>query len=102
MTITPVPNRAQFERAIERLIQAADNQNRGGDLDRIVAHLAKTPEGVSRLASFVLLLDEDFRGELSSAVESFRRFRESKGDPIDDDGVLAVMEGVYARVRAGS
>lgn len=95
-----VHNRVQFERAIERLILSADQANRGDDLDRIVGHLAKGVSGVTRLASLLMLVDEDVRPELSAAVGAFRRFRSQQGDAIDDDGVFNVMRGVYLRVRS--
>lgn len=96
-----VQNRAQFERAIERLIRAADRANRGGDLDRVVAHLGGSPEGVSELAGLVMMIDDDVRPELSAAVDAYRRFREQQGESADDDAILSVMRSVYTRVRGG-
>lgn len=95
----PVQNRTQFERAVERLIRAADRANRGADLDRVVRHLDSAPDGVSHLAGLMAMIDEDVRPELSGAIDAFRRFRERQGAPADDDTILAVLGAVYRRVR---
>lgn len=95
-----VHNRAQFEKAIERLIVSADQANRGEDLDRAVAHISGKPSDVSRLAAFVMVIDDDVRPELSGAIDAFRRFKEQQGDPVDDDQVIEIMRSVYGRIRA--
>lgn len=97
--MSTVQNRTQFERAIERMIRDADKQNRGPDLDRVVRHLEETPATVSRLASLMMLVDEDVRADLSAAVESFRRFGAQKGNAPKDDELLDILRGVYERVR---
>ncbi|MFT6395387.1 MAG: hypothetical protein ACJAYU_000129 [Bradymonadia bacterium] len=95
-----VHNRAQFEKTIERLIVAADQANRGGDLDRAVTHIAGKPLDVSRLAAFVMVIDDDIRPELSAAIDAFRRFKGQQNDPVDDDQVIEIMHAVYERIRA--
>lgn len=90
---------AQFEKAVERLVSDADAQNRGGDLDRLVEHLKKSPTGVSRLASLVMLVDEDFRGPLKAEVDAYRRFASQKGREVGDDEIVDAMLVVYERVR---
>ena len=95
-----VHNKGQFERVVERLILAADQANRGADLDRAVTHIDARPPDVSRLAALLLVIDDDVRPELSGAIDAFRRFRDQKNDSVDDDGVLMVMHGVYRRLRA--
>jgi len=98
-TAAPFQNLSQFEKAIEKLIARADDQNRGGDLDRVAEHLRRTPESVSRLTSLLMLVDEDFRGDLKSNVDAYRRFTREKGREAGDDELLAVMEGIYRRMR---
>lgn len=95
-----IHNRVQFERAIERLILAADQSKRGDDLDRVVGHLTEPPADVSRLAALLMLVDEDVRPELSAAISAFRRFRDQQGDTTSDDDVFGIMRDVYGRVRA--
>lgn len=97
-----IHNRVQFERAVERLILAADQASRGPDLDRAVAHIDSRPSDVSRLAALLLVIDDDVRPELSTAIEAFRRFRAQQEDPVSDDGVLEVMQAVYSRIRAAA
>lgn len=96
----PVYNRSQFEVAIERLVRGADAANRGGDLDRVVAHVDAAPEGVSALTSLTMLLDDDVRPEVTAAVEAYRRFGAQKGEPLSDDGIVEAMRAAYRRVRA--
>ena len=96
----PVYNRPQFEVAIERLVRAADAENRGGDLDRVVAHVDAAPQGVSALTSLTMLLDDDVRPEVTAAVEAYRRFGVQKGEPLSDDGIVEAMRAAYRRVRA--
>ena len=100
MTQAPYHNRAQFERAVERLIGETDRQNRGQDLDRMVQHLQKSPGDVSRLASLLMMVDDDFRADIKAEVDAYRRFEEQKGRDGGDDAILVVMEQVYRRVRA--
>ncbi len=95
----PVHNRAQFEKAIERLIVAADQANRGEDLDRAVAHISTKPSDVSPLAAFVMVIDDDVRPDLSAAIDAFRRFKEQQGAAVDDDAVIEIMRAVYGRIR---
>ena len=98
-TESPFQSRAQFERAVARLIDDAKRQNRADDLDRLVAHLERTPEDVSKLASLLLLVDDDVRPELKQSIDAYRRFVSQKGRPIDDETILAVLREVYERER---
>jgi hypothetical protein len=97
-----IHNRVQFERVIERLILSADQSNRGGDLDRAVAHTESRPVDVSRLAALLMVIDDDVLPDLSAAIDAFRRFRTQQGEPLDDDGVIDVMQSVYGRLRGAS
>ena len=94
--------RAQFKKAIGKLIDDAVAQNRGDDLDRLVRHLERTPEDVSRLANLLLLVDDDARPALKSQIDAFRRFSGQKGHPSDDDAILEVLVEVYRARRGGS
>ena len=94
--------RAQFKKAIGKLIDDAVAQNRGEDLDRLVRHLERTPEDVSRLANLLLLVDDDARPALKSQIDAFRRFSGQKGHPSDDDDILEVLVEVYRARRGGS
>lgn len=97
----PFHNRTQFEKAIEKLIARADEQNRGTDLDRAVGHLRRAPTDVSRLTSLLMLVDDDYRGDLKSHIDAYRRFTKQKGREADDDELLEVMEEIYRRTRHG-
>jgi hypothetical protein len=88
-------NDVQFDRAIGRLIERARAQGRGDDLDRMIAHLEAAPTNVSRLASLLLLVDEDFRGPLKAEVDAYRRFCAQKGRVVADDEVVSRMLDVY-------
>lgn len=98
-TESPFQSRTQFEKAVARLIADAKAQNRADDLDRLVAHLERTPADVSKLASLLLLVDDDVRPELKQSIDAYRRFIHQKGRPIDDDAILAVLREVYERER---
>jgi hypothetical protein len=98
-TESPFQSRTQFEKAVTRLIADAKAQNRADDLDRLVAHLERTPADVSKLASLLLLVDDDVRPELKQSIDAYRRFVHQKGRPIDDDAILAVLREVYERER---
>jgi hypothetical protein len=95
----PFQNRTQFEKAIEKLIERADEQNRGTDLDRVAGHVQRSPSGVSRLTSLLMLVDDDFRGDLKAQIDAYRRFTREKGREADDDELVAVMEEIYRRIR---
>ena len=99
MSQAPYHNQEQFERAVARLIEHADAQNRGGDLDRVVAHLQKAPEGVSRLGSLMALIDDDFRAELKQHIDAYRRFAQQKGKGAGDEELVDLMLKVYRGVR---
>lgn len=99
MSDAPFHNQQQFEKAIERTIATADKQNRGQDLDKVVAHLQKAPADVSRLASLLMLVDDDFRPDLKSHVDAYRRFCAQKEREVSDDEILDVMLAVYKRCR---
>jgi len=99
MSDAPFHNLEQFEKAIERLIEQADAQNRGADLDRLVSHLQRSPADVSRLASLLMMVDDDFRSPLKADVDAFRRFHRQKKREASDDEILKVMMKVYATKR---
>lgn len=99
MSYAPYRNRETFERAIEILIEKADEQNRGADLDRVYAHVRNKPPEVGTLAGLMFVLDDDFRAKVSHEVEAFRRWLVRKDQPATDDDIASVMEAVYRRKR---
>ena len=99
MSHAPYRNRESFERAVEALIDKADEQNRGADLDRVYQHVRNKPPEIGVLASVMFVLDDDFRALVSHEVEAFRRWLGQKGQPTEDDDIAAVLETVYRRKR---
>lgn len=95
----PFQSRVQFERAIAKLIDDAKRQNRADDLDRLVKHLERTPEDVSKLASLLLMVDDDVRPNLKSSIDAYRRFSSQKGREANDEEILEVLRAVYDRER---
>lgn len=88
-----------FERALAALIDKADAQARGADLDRIRTHIEAGPAEVSPLARLLFVLDEDFRTLVEQHIESYRRWLTRKGQPAADADIFAVMLSVYQRKR---
>ena len=91
--------RDSFERAIAALIDKADAQERGADLDRIQTHIEQGPAEVSTLARLLFVLDDDFRPLVEQHIESYRRWLARKGDPASDDDIFGVMFAVYCKKR---
>lgn len=79
------------------MIAQARTQNRGADLEKLVRHLQSVPDSVSRLASLLMLIDEDFRGPLKAEIDAYRRFGRQKSREITDDEVLDAMLAVFDR-----
>jgi len=102
MSQAPFHTRTQFEKAVERLIEQAVAQNRGDDLDRLVGHLQSSPPDVSRLASLLMMIDEDYRPQLKADVEAYRRFVKQKGRDATDEEIVQVLVGVYNAARRGA
>ena len=98
----PFHNRIQFERSIESLIEKVEKQNRGEDLDRLVGHIDSSPSDVSKLASLMMLIDDDFRPRLKADIDAYRRFEKQKGRDLGDDEIYEVLHDVYQRVRGDS
>jgi predicted HTH transcriptional regulator len=99
MSHAPYRNLESFERAIENLIEKADSQNRGADLDRVYGHLRHKPAEMGTLATLMFLLDDDFRALIAHEVEAFRRWLVQKGQPTSDEDIARVLETVYRRRR---
>jgi hypothetical protein len=99
MSQAPYRNRESFERALGALIDKADEQNRGADLDRVYEHVRNKPPEVGTLAGVMFVLDDDFRALVSNEVEAYRRWLGSKGQSSGDDDIASVMETVYRRKR---
>lgn len=100
MTQASFHTRQQFERAVERMIERADAQQRGEDLDRVVQRLQTVPDAVSQLAGLLMQVDDDARPELKQHIDAYRRFLRQKGDAATDDEVLEVLLAVWRRRRA--
>lgn len=96
MTDVSLATRAQFAKAVTRLIDDAIAQNREDDLHRLVRHLERTPSDVSRLASLLLLVDDDVRPALKTQIDAYRRLETQKGRDASDDAILSVLRDVYA------
>ena len=99
MSHAPYRNKESFERAIEALIDKADAQNRGADLDRMVDHLRHKPAEIGTLASLMFLLDDDFRPLGAHEVDAFRRWLGQKKQPSSDEDIASVVNAVYRRKR---
>jgi hypothetical protein len=99
MAEAPFHNEESFERAIAALIDKTDAANRGDDLDRLANHvLTSTPE-VSKLASLMFMIDEDFRPMVEQEVEAYRRWLKKKGKPSDDQSIYDALMAAYRRKR---
>ena len=99
MTQAAFHNQESFERAIGVLIEQADAQNRGQDVDRVYKHFSNRPAGVSDLASLLFVIDEDFRPQVTQAVEAYRRFLKTKGRPAEDKDIAEAILRVYKAKR---
>jgi hypothetical protein len=99
MTQAPFHNEDSFERAIIALIDSADEQERGQDLDRLYNHVMNSPDEVNNLASFVFMLDDDFRPRITQAVDAYRRWCKTKGRPCDDQTVARALVRIYRAKR---
>jgi len=99
MSHAPYRNKESFQRAIETLIDQADRQNRGEDLDRVYGHMRNKPQEVGSLASLMFLLDDDYRALVAYEVEAFRRWLSQKNQPTDDEDIAGVMDAVYRTKR---
>lgn len=100
MTQAPFHNQESFERAIAALIDRADEAHRGEDLDRVYQHVVNSPTEVSRLASAMYVLDEDYRALVVQAIDAYRRWLNMKGRPADDDAIFEVIRAIYEKKRA--
>lgn len=99
MTQAPFHNEDSFERAINSLIDAADEQHRGEDLDRLYQHVMNSPDEVNNLASFIFMLDDDYRPKITQAVDAYRRWCKTKGRPCDDQTIAQSLVRIYRAKR---
>ncbi len=99
MTQAPFHTQESFERAIAALIDKADTQSRGGDLDRIRDHVANGPAEVSPLARLLFVLDDDFRPLVEQQIDAYRRWLVRKERPADDADIMQIMMKVYLQKR---
>lgn len=99
MTQAPFHNQESFERAIAALIDRADAQRRGEDLDRLVQHVMNSPGEVSDLASLLFMMDEDYRPLLTQAIDAYRRWLKTKGRDTDDDAITDALKRIYKEKR---
>ncbi len=99
MTQAPFHNQESFERTVEQLMDRADEQKRGEDLDKLYRYVIDSPEEVSDLASFFFMLDEDFRALVQEAVNAYRRWLKAKGRPASDQDIAEVLLRIYRTKR---
>jgi hypothetical protein len=99
MTQRPYHNRESFSRVVRGLIRRADEEGRGDDLDRVVAHMDESPHEVEPLAALMLLLDEDWRVIVRDEIDAFRRWGKQKGQTFSDRDIYSVMRDIYQRLR---
>ena len=99
MTKAPYHNQESFERAVGGLVDKADAQNRGADLDRVYRYVVNRPAEVNKLATIMFTLDDDFRPLVTQAIDAHRRWLQQKGRPSGDDDIAATMLRVYQRKR---
>ena len=95
----PLHTPESFARALVGLIEQVDGQERGADLDRVYKHVMGSPGEVSRLASLLFVLDEDYRRLLEDHVGAYRRWLAKKEQPAGDDDIFSVMIATYRTHR---